>query len=494
MSTSVLKEQPSTDYEELLHLAAVDPGLYGKTFFPKMCRQEVPNFHYSAYTALEDTVHRYAAIKSFRGSAKTSIARLVLSRRIAYGISNTIEVLGKSQDHAIYTLTWLKQQIAFNSEWTDFFRLRKRGKWTDVHLEVVNEALGLTINVIALGITGSIRGVNLADYRPDFILVDDPCDEDNTGTSEQREKTKDRFYGGVVNSLSPASESPRAKVALLQTVLHPGDLVSTCEADSSWLTLSFPCFTEEGTSAWPQRWTTAELEEMKEGYRQRNQLSLWMREMECKIVSRETSAFLPEWIRDATLPYPEGPTYISIDPTPPPSEATKRRSRDPDDCVVIVWRFVGNVVWVIDGFDCKQPDPAEFCLRLFDLVTRYRSSLVWVAIETVLFARVFASFLREKMASSRTFFALREVEDRRNKETRIRQEVGDVSFNGRLMVAPGLTKLREQFLSYPDVKHDDWLDALAIGLKELRVASAFQGNPDSAFQKIQPLNWRGNAP
>ncbi len=96
--------------------------------------------------------------------------------------------------------------------------------------------------MLAVGITGQIRGINLDDWRPDFILADDPCDEENTGTDDQRRKIEKLFFGALEKTMARRAEAPLATMALLQTPLAHGDLIDVATNDDTWATVSYSCF------------------------------------------------------------------------------------------------------------------------------------------------------------------------------------------------------------------------------------------------------------
>ena len=76
----------------------------------------------------------------------------------------------------------------------------------------------------AAGITGSLRGINFDDYRPDLIIVDDPQTDETAATLEQRNKVADLILGAVKNSLAPATEEPNAKLVMAITPQHNEDI------------------------------------------------------------------------------------------------------------------------------------------------------------------------------------------------------------------------------------------------------------------------------
>jgi predicted phage terminase large subunit-like protein len=485
------------DIREAVQLGAADTEFFGRFFFPKTCRQPSPAFQRELDEALDDTDHRYVSAMVFRGGAKTSRLRLYVAKRIAYGLSRTILFVGKSQEHAVKSLEWLQNAVEYNKVYAGTFGLRKGKKWTGTEIEIYHGTDDVPIRIIALGITGSVRGVNVDDYRPDLIVVDDPADEENTATPEQRKKVADLFFGALAKSLTPRSEAPHAKMVLLQTVLNGDDLISLTVRDPQWKSLVYGCFDENKESRWPERFPTKELLEEKNAHIARNQLSLWLREMECKVVSQETSAFLASWLQYWVVIPEGGITLICCDPTPPPKDdSAKRLTTHLDDAVVMVIRIAGGNVYVCDYYCAKSPDPDELISKIFEFATNWRCQTL--CLETILFQRVLAKMLEKEMLSRRQWLTIKKVEDKRKKETRIRQEVSSRASHRRLFVHPSMVEFIEQYTAYPDVKHDDILDCLTIGLTSINPwmeSTTLEGEytvdeEDEEFAKLS--NWRGS--
>jgi hypothetical protein len=456
---------PELTLAEAVQIGAEDPDFYGRFFFPKTCRQPGPKFHTEMWDRLLSD-SRYVSFEVFRGGAKTSITRLYLSFCIAYGISRTILVVGKSQEAAARTVEWIMRAVEFNNLWSQAFGLRKGSKWSASEADIWHGTDEVPIRVIALGITGSVRGVNVDDYRPDLIVVDDPCDEENTATPEQRKKTADLFFGALAKSLAPKSEAPLAKMVLLQTVLNKEDLISLTIKDSQWDSVVYGCFDAVQQSRWPERWTTDELREEKQAHIDRDQLPLWLREMECKLTDESTVAFPSKFLKYWEVVPEGGRTIIAVDPTPPPREAQDiSKSNQLDDACIVVLREYHGQVWVCDCYVTKSPDPFEFVGKIFEFAETWHAREV--AIETILFARTTASILEKEMLQRRQWLTIHKVEDKRKKATRIRQEIHGIYAAGKLFFHHSQSELLEQLTTYPAVNHDDCLDALAIGLASL---------------------------
>lgn len=448
--------------QEAMLLGAADPAYFARYFFSRAIKQGTPEFHYAMWAALTDPQWRHVAIKVFRGGAKTTLLRIFTAMRIAYGISRTILYVSEAQSHSAKSITWLKKAVEYNYPFANTFGLRPGAKWTEEDIEILHGPLGHSVRVIAHGITGQNRGINIDDYRPDLIVVDDPCDEENTATKEQRDKTSSLFFGALEKSLAPRSESADAKMVLLQTPLHREDLIESCMKDPQWSSLAFGCFDERGNSRWPQRFPTEELLMDKEAHIRRNQLSLWMREMECSVISPEKRAFKEEWVRYWDTIPEEMLVYMAIDPAPPLSDVARAKGYDRDwQAMVVVGRYKGKA-FVLEVSLAKDQNPEQTAMEFFRLATKWRPRAIGV--ESIAYQRVLAVFLRQKMAQTGKYYFIQELTDRRKKDDRIRQALVGIASAGQLYFHRSHTELVQQFLDYPETSHDDALDALAMAM------------------------------
>lgn len=457
-----LEDASDPSIEEVVALAAVDNQFYGQAFFPRTLRQKTPLFHRDIDDLLEDSSHRYVAIEVFRGGAKTTKLRIYTSKRIAYGISRTILFVSATQDHSKKSLAWLKRNIEFNKKWAQTYGLRRGKKWTEEHIEIIHDSLSddeeeFVITILAVGITGQVRGVNIDDWRPDLIVVDDPCDEENTATPEQRKKTDDLFFGALQNSLAPTSETPEAKLVLLQTSLNKEDLINSCHKDSRFASRKYSCFDDRGESRWPSRWTTEELLAEKQGFIDRNQLLLWLREMECKTGDAETADFRSEWLRFWEL-LPEGMVfYLGVDPVPPPTPKQLEQGLQNKDfeTLYVVGVYRGDF-YLVDYRRNRGHEPDWTIAAFFELVDKWRP--IKARVETVAYQRTLKWLLEKAMKKRKRYLQIEGNDDKRKKRHRILQAFQGLASQGRFYVRRDMQDFIEQFTSYPNVSHDDDLD------------------------------------
>lgn len=500
MSDVVAQEE--VPIEEMMKLCYDDLLLYGSVYFPRAFSQGSPEFHREIAEALE-TVHRQKAIMMFRGAAKTTLTRVFTSKRIAYGVSRTILYVSKSQDHSIKSIRWLQNQITHNSYWANTFKLTKAvdpdtgraRKWTDEWICIHHGLLGIDINVLAFGITGQIRGINIDDARPDLIIGDDIIDDENAHTLEQREKIKTLFYGALMKSLVPSSENPDACAILLQTPIHKEDLVMEAMESEKWLSLKFSCFNEEGQSRWPERWSTEDLLSDKEEHNRMRKMGLWNREMEVKVTNEELSAFDVGWLcywED----HPEGAgCYMGIDPTPPPKDSLQPKNTEKlDYAVVAVVSLFRGRKYLSEYRMTKSPMEAELIALIFELMMRWRP--LKVGVETILFQRTVKTSIEKEMHKRRQYFTIDAVEDKRNKRVRIESSLSGLASARTLYVHRTHHDFINQFMDYPFCEHDDVLDAVSIACSLINPSLEYGNTIEGDYTELdeseyEMLNWDG---
>ena len=476
--------------DELVSLCAADTQLYCRTFFPKAFREKSPPFHSEVTNLLENRVNRHVAVEMFRGAGKTTLLRAYTSKRIAYGISRTVLFVSDSQSHSMKSLQWLRKAIEHNKTWRTMFGLSHGKKWTDETIEINHNLFGHTATVLALGITGQVRGVNIDDYRPDLIVVDDACNEENTGTPEQRKKTNDLFFGALEKSLTPRTECPDAKMVLLQTSLHKEDLINSCHSDSTWATRRYGCFDEAGLSRWPARFETEVLLGDKQAHADRGNLLLWLREMECVLVNEETADFREDWLQYWREEDIDGQfiTYLAIDPAPPPSErqVAENMARKDEEVLSVVGVKDGNY-YLLEQAAALDHTPEWTVAQFFRLVDKWKP--IKARVEGIAYQRTLKWILERAMQERKRFIQIDATSDQRKKRHRILQAFSGIASQRRFFIHRSMVDFKAQFVSYPQVSHDDRLESAAMA-----VAAAMEfpvENELVAQPKMEPLgNWR----
>jgi len=436
--------------------------------------------------------NRLCAFELWRGSSKTTRLRVFTAKRIAYGISHTILYISRSQGHSIKSVEWIKNAVEYNRLFSDSFGLRPGSKWTGEEIEIFHGIDEYPIRIIAMGITGQIRGFNVDDFRPDLIVVDDPDGEETTSSPEQITKTQQLFFGAIKNSLATRADAPNGKLVIAQTPNEAGDLIETCVKDPQFASLVFGCFDHEGKSRWEMMFPTEELLNDKAAYIKRNQLSIWLREMECTISSREERAFDLEWIEYWTNTPPAMAVYIAIDPASSEAETADFQA------IACVGFFAGKT-YLLEYSLSKGKDPEEIATEFFRLVRKWKP--IAAIVESVSYQRVLAWYLRNAMARHRTYITVHEVDDRRKKSDRIIQALSGRCSSGNFFIRREHDEFIAQYSQYPAQPSksyrgkDDLLDAVAMAITFAGgKMEAIEGDYSVIDDAYEPLKLQWSAP
>lgn len=484
----------AVDVNELAELCALDTELFGQTYFPRAVRNNSPDFH-GRMDQLLDSEDRFVSIQVFRGGAKTTKFRVYMAKRISYGLARTILLVSKSQAHAAKTLMWIRNAVEKNKHWSQTFGLKKgAAKWNDEELEITHGVLGHTIWIVGMGITGSTRGLNFEDYRPDLILVDDVVDEENSNTPEACDKIKKLVHGALKYSLAPKVDNIYSKLVILQTPQAFGDISEQAKKDPLFKTMRCGCWTPETEnlpvnqqiSAWEQRFPTEDLRADKIASIAKNELSIFSREMECKLVTPEDALFRTEWIKyygegqDVQLPpLSELSVTLAIDPVPPPSpqQVAKGYAKKDFEALVAVgkWRTTGKMFVLETSFN-RGHDPSWTVAEFFRMAQRWQPTNV--VVEAVAYQRVLAWLLRLGMTKLGRYWPITEMTDKRSKYDRINQGMKGPLSEGALYVHPSMTELISQITHYANVEHDDVLEATAVACADLQGKIANEQSDD----------------
>lgn len=483
------------DLNELIQLSAVDSQFFARQFFPKTCRQEPALYDRQAWDLL-DGPSRYVNMQIHRDGAKTTRLRIYAAKRIAFGIARTILVVGKSEAHALRSVRWIRKQIDYNKEYAATFKLRRGEKWQDHECEIWHGVDDHPITVLAIGITGSTRGINIDDYRPDLIIVDDVCDEENSATAEQRTKIEDLVLSALKNSLAPETECPDAKMAILQTPLNKEDVSCKALLDPEFVSVVFSCWTAETAdlpvdqqeSSWPARYPSYVLRREKKAAAARGKLSLFLREKECKLSDPETNDFRADWLKYYDIDPPGGVTTMSIDPVPPPTEKQIAKGlKDKDfEVFAVVTRYNDN--YYLRTYEMKKGhEPDWTIMTFFSLVLRWKPRKTMV--ETTAYQKTLQWLLKKAMEVRKQYFLVVGFNDKNSKRNRINQGLSGIASLGKLYVKREHVEFIEQFTNYPSVSHDDVLEAVANACRELQ-GIAYEAEDGESSAQEYAEHWK----
>ena len=500
---------------ELVALGATDSLFFCKTWFPKTFRQDFSLYHREVWDTLDDPRRRLVNIILPRDGAKTTTLRAFAAKRIAYGISRTVVYVGKSERHARRSVRWIRRQIEANRAFSAAFGLSPGQPWTDEELHILHGPEEHSVWILAIGITGSARGINIDDNRPDLIVVDDVINGENSATAEQREKIYELVMADLKDSLARQTEAPDAKMALLNTIQDFDDVSQRALKDPEFSSVRFGCWTpetenlatEHRESSWPAAYPSEQLRAERRAAIRRNKLSIFTREKECKLTSSETCSFRHEWLqyygeghREAEPPRGGRWVEMAIDPVPPPTEIQIRQgfAKKDYEAFVVACRWDGGY-YVLDTAYNRGHEPNWTIDTFFRLCIKYNPRKVIV--ETVAYQKTLEWILRQAMRERGQFWVITPFDDKRAKLDVIVDGLSGPASNGLLYVRPEQTELISQFLHYPgknpEGDHDDVLNAAAIVIASLargQISLLLENQYQALEDSIPALEYERGAP
>lgn len=463
--------------DDIVRMAAVNSQFYESTFFPKTCRMPPASFHPALWNVLEGTKNRLVNIQVMRDGAKTTKLRLFITKRIAYGVSRTILYVGKSDAHATNSLDWVRTQVLQNSRWAQTYGLTPGRIFNSERTTIKNSILDCEINILAAGINGSLRGLNIDDYRPDLIILDDSIDDDTASTPEGRKKTTERIHGAIKESLAPATEAPMAKLVMLNTPIAMEDASMSALTDPEWVSFRFSCWTpetEDGPidqrmSSWEERYPSEDMRAKKRMAMSQGRGHIFSREKECKIISPEDAPLRREWLRYYDVPPPRDTMRIvmAIDPVPKPSERAIQKGLHRRDFEVhAVWGRCQAGYFLLDWMANRGHEPSWSVTAFWHLALKWRPRTV--VVEAVNYQATLAWILTQSMKEKGTYFVIRELPgEKRAKKMRILDTFQPLGPHGLIHIPRHAVDFEDQWCNLETTSHDDEIDAGAMAVAEL---------------------------
>jgi hypothetical protein len=110
-------------------------------------------------------------------------------------------------------------------------------------------------------------------------------------------------------------------------------------------------------------------------------------------------------------------------------------------------------------------DPDWSVATFFELLERWHP--IKLKVESVAYQRTLAWLIERAMLQRGRYIQIdAHVPERRKKSYRIIDSLGAAVANSLLFVSPTHLEFIEQFSSYPNVSHDDLIEAVAVGVHE----------------------------
>jgi predicted phage terminase large subunit-like protein len=324
-----------------------------------------------------------------------------------------------------------------------------RGReWTNQKFSVQRTVISPDSTVECFGLHSSATG-----GRADFILFDDPDDEEVVVSTAKREANWRRVTNVWLNLLSPDG-----KAFIVCTPWHKKDIAHRLENESKWPVLEFPI---TGTKPiWPERWDESRL---KAKLVEIASLA-YGRGYNLKVMSDEDRIFKPEWFRYwIRLPEKFRSIGIAVDP------AIGERQTNDYTAIGLFGLTEQLEIYLLDLIR-KRIDFPKAVSTIIAMAQRaeleYKIKPI-IGIEDVAYQRALPQQLKKETAYKIIGLKASQSKFIRASRSSVHVENGRVVLRGKdsSTVHPTQQILYDECIDFPAGEHDDTVDMLGHGVE-----------------------------
>jgi predicted phage terminase large subunit-like protein len=348
-------------------------------------------------------------------------------------------VISYSEDQVIKLTTHSKREIEQNPDLIDY-KPKDNSDWTKTYLRLSN---GSTLTGLSFG--SAARGGHY-----DLIIVDDALKDFGGMNTEDQENY---FFAVIVPMLKP-----NGQLIVVGTPNYSGDLLEVIEKNKLFITFDYPAIKEDGTSLWPERWSTEKLIERK------NIIGSWRfaREYLLQRVSSEIAPLKESWLKywhdSKELPQIYN-TAIYIDPA-----ISKEETADHTGIVIGQIDYANNLY--LPEIVKQRLSPKELIELVFTLNNKWKPSVI--GFESVGFQRVYKQWIMDESNRRGIVLPINDIPHNKQSKSQRIMSLQPRMESGKLFIHPTMLDLIDEIRKFRiEVDgSDDLLDALA-GVTEL---------------------------
>jgi len=385
-----------------------------------------------------------------------------------HGELDTVIYIMDSVSMAEKHISRIISTIENNSAISKRLTIKKSRLGDDPQVWVYNEKTRKMIYVVGRGSGQKIRGINLMNKRPDWIILDDVENEDNVATPDARKNLRSWFLGTVIPIVNPN----RYEFTFIGTPLHQASLLAMLLESSDWKFIQLPAAEkfpinkgERLISCWPDRFTLEYLNEMYETYKIAKSPALFRQEFMLEIIPTDGRLYDLDKINRYDVNEIKNNKdnysfYVSVD-----LAISEKTTADYTSIAVIAIDSSGN--WfLVDGFFGRiKPDVTID--KIFYYASLYRP--YEVVIEKVAFQAAMETFIKREMIERGVYFSISGVR-RTSSKLSVLKAFQPIVDNGSFHVPENSMKeYVDELLSEMEsitedailAKHDDLIDSIS---------------------------------
>ena len=287
--------------EEWYEICQERPDAFAHYYFDHIIRVPSSRFHFLLYTLIkkvnETAYDNYIAIAAPRGNAKTQIMSIILPIWCAaFERKNFIILISETGRLAEACLESIKHELTTNAKLErDFPHIFGEGKvWRKEAIDIRNE-----VRIVALGSGKQIRGhQKKGGHRPDLVLIDEVSSDEAVRTKARRDELENWFTKAVMGMKGADS---KMDIIVTGTIIHPKCLLSKLLDPlqyPGWQSHKFKAVYKFSNSPLWREWEKIYINQEDE-FREENALAFFERNKE-------------EMLEGTEVLWPEGDSYYNL--------------------------------------------------------------------------------------------------------------------------------------------------------------------------------------
>ena len=347
--------------DQIINRMMYDLNFLAKFVAPEICKYDFPDNLQSIWQMMvrglidmEDFIAEARYVLGIpRSFAKTTLMKLALVYNTIFSTKNFMLVVGSTNPKAEAIIKDVIAMLRSPQMESVFGVIDKFEKNSAAHKEFT--FLGKPVVFFARGVLTDLRGVNIGNKRPNFILCDDMQSEENAKSPTESDALITWFSSTLVEVADPEGYM---FVYVGNTYAHDGALITHLIKDPEWTSNTIGAITADGKSLWEE---LKPIEKLLSGYLQAKKLGKeanWLAQMMNAIdINMNTNVDL-DLVESKSMEtwgilesHPSEPVvkYIVIDP------ASSRENAD--DVAIAYCESYVNQIPVIQNLTSKKRNP-----------------------------------------------------------------------------------------------------------------------------------------
>lgn len=445
------------------------PSFFSQVGMPDVHEYDLPPFYTEVWFFLlgqiigvRDTLHSVFrfALGLPRGHAKTTFSKLLVAYGILFGLFDFVLIVGSSEDRAQDILDDINGILGSDNikklfgDWNSAVAVER-----DTREVKIRNFLGREVILAAVGAGTSLRGINIRNRRPEFILLDDVQTKENDESPTER----DRLLRWILSTLLKSRSPKHCFIFYIGNMYSEYCILKQLQNNKMWTTLITGAILADGKALWPQLHPLDNLLEEYEHDASMGKADIWFAEIMNDPQSVTQSLFPDGRIPDA--PYAEDEelevqaSFITVDPA--------GFRNDSDDNVVVCHKIVNDFPFVAE-IRAGNWDPETTILEAIDCAIDHGCTTIGV--ESVAYQQTLKFWMETYLEMYQLDNAISVLEIKpgiASKHSRIRGWVGNVlQGNYHILRSEDKALILYQGIQYRAGKkdnQDDILDGCAFG-------------------------------